>query len=138
MEVLFGRSLLEVPDVQLWSIYINYVRRQHSMQTGDIAKNYKIINDAFNFALKNVGMDKDSGTLWQDYINFIKTGPGLVGGTGWQDTQKMDMLRAAYQKTISIPTSALNLLWKEYNEFENGLSKINVCIPTPAALSTLS
>ena len=126
MEQLFGRSLLEVPDVQLWSIYINYVRRQHSMQTGDIAKNYKIINDAFSFALKNVGMDKDSGTLWQDYISFIKTGPGLVGGTGWQDTQKMDMLRAAYQKTISIPTSALNVLWKEYNEFENGLSKMNV------------
>lgn len=101
------------------------------MQTGDIVKNYKIIYDSFSFALKNVGMDKDSGTLWQDYINFIKTGPGIVGGTGWQDTQKMDMLRTAYQKTISTPTSALNTLWKEYNEFETGLSKINVSPPTP-------
>jgi cleavage stimulation factor subunit 3 len=74
-------------------------------------------------------MDKDSGTLWQDYISFIKTGPGIVGGTGWQDTQKMDMLRSAYQKTISIPTSALNALWKEYNDFETGLSKLNVSLP---------
>ena len=101
------------------------------MQTGDVAKNYKIIYDSFSFALKNVGMDKDSGSLWQDYINFIKTGPGIVGGTGWQDTQKMDMLRTAYQKTISIPTSALNALWKEYNEFETGLSKINVSFHCP-------
>jgi cleavage stimulation factor subunit 3 len=127
MELLFQRSLLEVPDVDLWSIYINYIRRQHSMHTGDTAKSYKIIYDSFTFALKNVGMDKDSGPLWQDYINFIKTGPGAVGGSGWQDSQKADTLRIAYQKTISIPTSALNPLWKEYNEFENGLSKINVC-----------
>lgn len=126
MEKIFQRSLLEVPNVELWSIYISYIRRRNSMQTGDITKSYKIIYEAFTFALNNVGMDKDAGQLWQDYIDFIKTGPGTVGGTGWQDTQKMDTLRGAYQKAICVPMSTLNALWKEYDSFESGLSKINV------------
>jgi cleavage stimulation factor subunit 3 len=127
METLFNRSLLEVLDVSLWSLYINYIRRRNSMQTGDIARSYGIINDSFSFALKTIGMDKDSGHLWQDYINFLKTGPGTVGGTGWQDGAKVDTLRAAYQKAIAVPTSATTILWKEYDAFETGLSKINVC-----------
>lgn len=98
------------------------------MTTGDINKSYKIISDSFSFALDNVGMDKDSGRLWQEYIDFVKSGPGVVGGMGWQDTQKMDALRAAYQKAIAVPMSALNSLWKEYDSFETGLSKINVSL----------
>jgi cleavage stimulation factor subunit 3 len=101
------------------------------MTTGDTAKAYKIISESFNFALDVVGMDKDSGQIWQEYINFIKTGPGIIGGTGWQDTQKMDALRAAYQKAIAVPTSALAPLWKEYDGFETGLSKINVQLSFP-------
>ena len=99
------------------------------MTTGDTARSYKIISDCFNFAINNVGKDKDSGKLWQDYVEFIKSGPGMIGGTGWQDTQKMDALRAAYQKAICVPTSALFQLWREYDLFENGLSKINVSSP---------
>ena len=87
---------------------------------------YRTIAESFDFALKNVGMDKDSGSIWQEYIDFLKSGPGTVGGSGWQDSQKMDSLRAAYQKAICVPMSALNALWKEYEGFEMGLSKINV------------
>jgi cleavage stimulation factor subunit 3 len=107
------------------------------MTTGDTAKAYKIISESFNFALDVVGMDKDSGQIWQEYINFIKTGPGIIGGTGWQDTQKMDALRTAYQKAIAVPTSALAPLWKEYDGFETGLSKINVW-PSFSALSLVA
>ena len=126
LEQIFANSLLHVPNVHLWHIYLNYIRRRNSMTTGDTAKSYKIISESFNFALDVVGMDKDSGPIWQENINFIKTGPGVIGGTGWQDTQKMDALRAAYQKAIAVPTSALAPLWKEYDGFETGLSKINV------------
>jgi cleavage stimulation factor subunit 3 len=135
MEQIFTRSLLVVPDVKLWSLYVSYIRRRNSMTTGDINKSYKIISDSFNFALNNVGMDKDSGRIWQDYIDFVKSGPGDVRGTGWQDTQKVDALRAAYQKAISVPMSALNLLWKEYDSFETGLSKINVCYNRPPTIA---
>ncbi|KAK4934511.1 mRNA 3'-end-processing protein rna14 [Elasticomyces elasticus] len=125
METLFNRSLLEVLDVQLWTLYINYIRRRNNMHSGDIARSYNIINESFSFALKTIGMDKDSGSLWQDYINFLKSGPGTIGGTGWQDAGKVDTLREAYQKAIAVPTAATTVLWKEYDAFETGLSKIN-------------
>jgi cleavage stimulation factor subunit 3 len=126
MESLFNRSLLNVLDVRLWTLYINYIRRRNSMQTGDVARSYTIIDQSFSFALKTIGMDKDSGPLWQDYIGFLKTGPGTVGGTSWQDGAKVDTLRAAYQKAIAVPTAATSVLWKEYDAFETGLSKVNV------------
>ena len=78
MEQIFNRSLLAIPDVKLWSLYVSYIRRRNSMTTGDVNKSYKIISDSFNFAINNVGMDKDSGRLWQDYIDFIKSGPGDI------------------------------------------------------------
>jgi cleavage stimulation factor subunit 3 len=126
MEQIFGQSLLEVLNVDLWSIYINYIRRRNSMQTGDTAKSYSIINQAFSFAIDTIGVDKDSGKLWQDYIGFLKTGPGTVGGTGWQDGAKVDTLREAYQRAVAVPTEATTTLWKEYDAFETGISKINV------------
>lgn len=137
METLFNRALLEVLDVQFWSLYISYIRRRNSMQSGDVARSYTIINESFSFALKTIGMDKDSGNLWLDYINFLKTGPGTVGGAGWQDAAKVDTLRDAYQKAIAVPTAATTTLWKEYDGFETGLSKINVSWPaqSPAGLS---
>lgn len=95
------------------------------MQTGDNAASYRNINQTFDFALKFVGADKDSGSLWQEYINFLKAGPGTVGGSGWQDSQKMDTMREAYGRALCIPTSALQTLWKEYEAFEMGINKIN-------------
>ena len=125
MEQIFKKVLVSVPSVEVFSVYVNYVRRRHSMQTGDTTQAYRNINSTFDFALKSVGADKDSGSLWIEYINFLKTGPGTVGGTGWQDSQKMDTLREAYGKALCVPTSALLSLWKEYESFEMGISKIN-------------
>lgn len=125
METIFKRALPTVPSVELFSIYVNYVRRRNSMQTGDTASSYKNINQTFEFAIKMVGTDKDSGNMWQEYINFLKSGPGTVGGSGWQDSQKMDTLREAYGKAVCVPTSSLQIFWKEYEAFEMGINKIN-------------
>ncbi len=133
METLFNRSLLEVLDVRLRSMYIKYIRRRNSMQAGDVARSYTIINESFTFALKTIGMDKDSGPLWQEYINFLKSGPGTVGGNGWQDGAKVDALRDAYQKAIAVPTAATSAIWKEYDLFETGLNKINVSLSSLGA-----
>lgn len=129
MELIFGKTLLQINHVRLWSMYLKYVRRRNPLHTDVDGRAYKIISDAFDLALKNIGIDKDSGEVWKEYINFLKTGPGVVGGNSWQDTQKMDALRMAYKRAICIPTSALESLWKEYGGFETGLNKINVSKP---------
>ncbi|KAH8687146.1 hypothetical protein BGZ60DRAFT_363519 [Tricladium varicosporioides] len=123
-ETIFGSSLLTVPNVQLWSVYLNYIRRVNDL-TNDVNGSARMtVSQAYEFVLSNVGMDRDSGRIWQEYIQFIRSAPGQIGGSSWQDQQKMDQLRKAYQKAICVPMSSVNSLWKEYDQFEMGLNKI--------------
>lgn len=71
-------------------------------------------------------MDKDSGKLWHDYVQFMKSWPGTLGDGSWQAQSKMDELRKLYREAIAIPTSSVGSLWKEYEQFETGLSKMTV------------
>lgn len=126
LEQIFNRTLLTIPSVHLWSVYLDYVRRRNPLSTDASGQARKTISSAYDLAIQYVGMDKDSGNIWTDYIEFIRSGPGSVGGSGWQDQQKMDLLRKAYQRAISVPTQAVNTLWKEYDQFEMGLNKLTV------------
>lgn len=126
LEQIFNRTLLTIPNVQLWSVYLDYVRRRNPLTTDTSGQARRVISSAYDLALQYVGMDKDSGNIWTDYVDFIRSGPGTVGGSGWQDQQKMDLLRKAYQKAICVPTQAVNGLWKEYDQFEMGLNKLTV------------
>ncbi|KAB8071606.1 mRNA 3'-end-processing protein rna14 [Aspergillus leporis] len=124
LEQIFNRTLLTIPDVQLWTVYLDYVRRRNPLTTDTTGQSRRIISSAYDLAFQYVGVDKDSGSIYTDYVQFIRSGPGNVGGSGWQDQQKMDLLRKAYQKAICIPTQAVNTLWKEYDQFEMGLNKL--------------
>lgn len=126
-EQLFSRSLMTVPNVQLWTVYLNYIRRRNDLSdpTGTARQT---VQRSYEFVIDNIGVDKDSGKIWQDFIQFIRNGPGQIGGNSWQDQQKMDQLRKAYQRAVSVPISTVNNLWKEYDQFEMGLNKMTVCI----------
>jgi cleavage stimulation factor subunit 3 len=126
LEQIFNRTLLTTPAVQLWTVYLDYVRRRNPLTTDTTGQARRIISSAYDLAIKHIGMDKDSGSIWTDYIQFIRSGPGAAGGSGWQDQQKMDLLRKAYQRAICVPMQALNTLWKEYDQFEMGLNKLTV------------
>ena len=102
------------------------MRRRNNLTSDTSGSARQVISQTYDFVLQNIGLDKDSGPLWQDYVQFLRSGPGQIGGTGWQDQQKMDSLRKAYQRAICIPTQALNALWKEYDAFEMGLNKVTV------------
>ncbi|KAJ8121153.1 hypothetical protein ONZ43_g2328 [Nemania bipapillata] len=122
-EGIFSRTLFAVPHVQLWTAYLNYVRRRNDLNDPS-GRARQTVSQAYEFVLNNIGQDRDAGTIWQDYISFIKSGPGQLGGTSWQDQQKMDLLRKAYQRVICIPIANLNTFWKEYDQFELGLNKM--------------
>ncbi|KAL3475027.1 hypothetical protein BJX99DRAFT_166708 [Aspergillus californicus] len=124
LEQIFNRTLLTIPAVQLWTVYLDYVRRRNPLTTDTTGQARKIISSAYELAFKHVGMDKDSGSIWTDYVQFIRSGPGTAGGSGWQDQQKMDLLRKAYQRAICVPMQVVNTLWKEYDQFEMGLNKL--------------
>ncbi len=126
VEQIFNNALLNVPNVQLWSIYLDYIRRRNNLTTDVDGSARRIISQAYDFAVQNIGIDKDSASIWQDYVQFVRSAPGNVGGTSWQDQQKVDSLRKVYQRAICVPTQAVNALWKEYDAFEMGLNKMTV------------
>lgn len=126
-ETIFGKSLMSVLNIQLWSVYLNYIRRRNDL-TNDVSGTARAtISQAYDFVLATIGMDKDSGRIWMEYIQFVKSAPGMIGGNSWQDQQKMDQLRKAYQRAVTVPMSTLNGLWKEYDQFEMSVNKNTVC-----------
>jgi cleavage stimulation factor subunit 3 len=128
-EQIFAKSLLTVPNVRLWSIYLNYIRRVNDL-TNDATGNARTtVSQAYDFVLANIGIDRESGNIWQEYIQFLRGIPGQLGGSGWQDQQKMDNLRRAYQKAVCIPMSSVASLWKEYDQLEMTFNKTNVGYP---------
>ncbi|KAL8698525.1 MAG: hypothetical protein Q9201_006522 [Fulgogasparrea decipioides] len=124
MERIFQKVLLSLPNLQLWSTYLDHVRRLNNVMADPTGNTRQVITQAYELALENIGMDKDSGYLWQEYIQFLKSRPGNVGGSTWQEQQKMDQLRKAYQRAIKIPTQATQSLWKEYDQFEMSINKL--------------
>src|SRR5271169_5167460 len=66
-EQVFGKSLLSVLNVQLWSVYLNYVRRRNDLTNDATGAARATISQAYEFVLANIGIDKDSGKLWQEY-----------------------------------------------------------------------
>ncbi|KAI0333418.1 Suf-domain-containing protein [Cubamyces sp. BRFM 1775] len=116
-EALFRRFLLRTtPSVELLKFYLTYIRR---VTNGPNAR--EVIRKCYDFALGHIGQDKDSFEIWQDYINFLKAGET---NTTWEEQQKMDAVRKAYQHAVQIPMENVKRLWEEYQEFENGLNRI--------------
>jgi cleavage stimulation factor subunit 3 len=125
-ENLFGKSLLSVPNIQLWSVYLNYIRRRNDLTADPVGTARATVAQSYDFVLSNIGIDIESGRLWQEYIQFVRSAPGSISGTTWQDQQKMDQVRKAYQRAIAVPMGSVSTLWKEYDAFENGLNKQTV------------
>ncbi|KIM42654.1 hypothetical protein M413DRAFT_444338 [Hebeloma cylindrosporum] len=115
-EDLFKKFLIKSPCVDLWAFYLTQVRRLNV--TPAQRDNIRI---SYEFALNHVGQDKDSGQIWSDYIQFLKSGEA---STTWEEQQKMDALRKVYHRAVQIPLDNVERLWQELEAFETGLNRI--------------
>ena len=126
VEAIFNKVLKDLPHLQLWCTYLDHIRRHYNIAVDKSGTASQTNHAAYEAVLDVVGIDKDAGKLWQDYILFIKSGPGVVGQSDWQGQQKMDLLRKAYQRAVCIPTQAVEAIWKDYTNFEMSLNKMTV------------
>jgi cleavage stimulation factor subunit 3 len=117
-----------IPNLQLWTVYLNFVLRTQNLEadTPTNAPARKIIMEVYQAVLDQVGIDKDAGSIWQAYIQFIQSSPHNAGGSTLEDQKKLDTLRKTYQQAISLPTQAVQGIWHEYYAFENSLNKATV------------
>lgn len=122
LEQLFGRCLTRLPNLKLWNIYLTYVRRVNvlSSESDKVTEARTNIIKAFEFYLDHVGIDRESGNVWFEYLDFIKSKPAT---TTWEEQQKNDLTRKIYRKAIGIPLNNLSILWTAYTNFEYSLNK---------------
>lgn len=76
---------------------------------------------AYDFALEKIGMDLYSFSIWSDYVQFLRS----VDATGsFAENQKITAVRKVYQKAVLTPIIGVEILWKEYIQFEQNINPI--------------
>lgn len=76
---------------------------------------------AYDFALEKIGMDLHSFSIWSDYINFLKSFEPIGS---FAENQKITAIRKVYQKAVLTPIIGIEVLWKEYIQFEQNINPI--------------
>lgn len=114
---IFSRCLLTCPHINLWRCYITFIKRVNNKRGSEGLEETK---KAFDFMLNYVGNDVASGPVWMDYIAFLKSMPVV---TPQDESHRMTTIRKVYQKAILVPTSHVEQLWKDYDNFENSVSR---------------
>ena len=74
VEQIFSRCLRSSVSVELWAFYLNYIRRVNPVEGDKAAASRAVIISAYDFSLNHIGIDRESGQIWLDYINIVKAG----------------------------------------------------------------
>lgn len=119
VEQIFTKNLRKVTSLSFWRKYLDYVRRCQDVSTGG-TRAIEVITQSYEFVLAHVGYDIDSGPIWREFISFIKT---KATSTSWEEQQKIDAARRTYIKAVTYPLTDVESIWKEYDHFENSVSR---------------
>jgi len=118
-------SKFSCPYLELWRGYITYVRVKSAAAAASAEGQLNVDNiiSAYEFVLDVCGDDIDACSLWLEYIGTLKDIPVKEGDT-FQEGQKIVKIRRAYQRAIGIPMANVSTIWRQYDQFENGLNKV--------------
>jgi cleavage stimulation factor subunit 3 len=105
--------------------YLHYIRRQNLDGGSDPENARATVIQAYEYVLKECGVDRESGDLWQEYIQFVAE-PKFK--SPWDVQQQNDTLRKLYQRAVAIPLNNVEMLWKAYDAFESVQNKLTVSI----------
>lgn len=114
---IFSRCLLNCLQIPLWRCYIRFIRKVNDKKG---LEGQEETRKAFDFMLNYVGADIASGPVWMEYISFLKSLPAI---NAQEESHRMTTMRKIYQKAIVTPTHHIEQLWKDYENFENSVSR---------------
>lgn len=100
--------------------YLHYIRRQNPSDGSEGEKARETVVQAYEFALKECGIDRESGEIWQEYIQYL--GESKTKNP-WEIQQNIDNLRKVYHRAVAIPLNNVESLWKAYDAFESAQNK---------------
>lgn len=117
VELLFSRCLVKVLSVDLWTLYLSYIRRINPDGEG---QSRSTITQAYEFVINTIGVDILSGPIWSEFVDFLRSGPA---NSTWEQQQKLDHVRRIYQRAITTPIHNIEKLWRDYDAFENSVNR---------------
>ncbi|KAK4345376.1 hypothetical protein RND71_035552 [Anisodus tanguticus] len=102
----------------LWRrCYIRFIRKVNDKRGNEAQEETR---KAYDFMLNYVGADIASGPVWMEYIAFLRS---LPAQTTQEESQRMTSVRKTYQRAIVTPTHHVEQLWRDYETFENSISR---------------
>lgn len=124
VERIFSDTLIHLPDVELWKLYIVYTSKSKSPATGAGVSSvttdacHLAMEYAYEFVLKHVGLDLHAGDVWQDYLSLMQS---IHPRTTAESAAKTASVRHIFRRALSVPLlpDDLSNLWKRYETFEN-------------------
>ncbi|ALC49674.1 su-f- [Drosophila busckii] len=117
VEKLFQRCLVKILNIDLWKLYLTYVKETKA----GLSTHKEKMAQAYDFALEKIGMDLHSFSIWQDYIYFLR---GVEAVGNYAENQKITAVRRVYQKAVVTPIVGIEQLWKDYIAFEQQINPI--------------
>ncbi|XP_041351773.1 cleavage stimulation factor subunit 3-like [Gigantopelta aegis] len=117
VEKLFQRCLIKVLNIDLWKLYLNYIKETK----GSLPSYREKMAQAYDFALEKIGMDIMSYQLWNEYITFLKS-VEAVGS--YAENQRITAVRKVYQRGVVNPMINIEILWKDYCNYENSINPL--------------
>ncbi|CAG5103469.1 Similar to su(f): Protein suppressor of forked (Drosophila melanogaster), partial [Cotesia congregata] len=114
---LFQRCLMKILNIELWKLYLSYVKETKA----SLATYKEKMAQAYDFALDKIGMDIHSYSIWNDYVTFLKS-VEAVGS--YAENQKISAVRKVYQRGVVNPMINMEQLWKDYMAFEQNINPI--------------
>lgn len=103
--------------MDLWKCYLAYVKETKASLPSYREK----MAQAYDFTLDKMGMDVTSYSVWNDYVNFLKS-VDAVGS--YAENQRITAVRKVYQKGVHNPMTNIEQLWKDYVAYEQNINPL--------------
>ncbi|KAJ2721322.1 mRNA 3'-end-processing protein rna14 [Coemansia sp. Benny D115] len=122
-ETMFNSCLFNVPSIDLWQCYLDYVLKINMDDQGLVTQPERrsTVMECYKLVLEHVGSDRDAGKIWSSYIEFISSAKSHAP---YEEQQKNDLLRETYQAAVSLPLLGIEKLWKGFDAFENKQDRV--------------
>jgi len=117
VESLFQKCLLSCLDIELWRLYLSYIK----MVKRGTKEERSSVSEAYQFVLKHMGQHLQSRAIWAQYIQWLKDAPSNQSN---EFANRIERVRAAYQKAVVSPIEGVDLLWRDYDQWENANHKV--------------
>lgn len=115
VEKLFQRCLIKILNIDLWKLYLQYIKETKCKHPNFKEK----MAQAYDFTLDKMGLDLNSYSIWADYITFLRS--TQVQGS-YAESQKITATRRVYQRAIVTPMLGIETIWRDYCMYENSIN----------------